>query len=80
MHFSIKRHTLTLSPLIKNYYLFGQKIVINDETGPYSVSEDVEKLPPTLRNSSAPNITFDFEPVLSIANGTPVVEGCGLKP
>ncbi|MGY0615696.1 hypothetical protein [Vibrio sp. FJH11] len=49
--------------------------VRGDDPAPYSISEDVASLTPTWMNTSAYNITFDVESVLSEENGAPVVKG-----
>ncbi|MFN1550068.1 hypothetical protein [Vibrio natriegens] len=49
--------------------------VRGEDPAPYSISEDVASLTPTWMNTSAYNITFDVESVLSIEDGAPVVEG-----
>ncbi|AXT70514.1 hypothetical protein [Vibrio sp. dhg] len=49
--------------------------VRGEDPAPYSISEDVASLTPTWMNTSAYNITFDVESVLSEENGAPVLEG-----
>ncbi len=49
--------------------------VRGEDPAPYSISEDVASLTPTWMNTSAYNITFDVESVLSIEDGAPVVDG-----
>ncbi|WP_423840361.1 hypothetical protein ONE56_05405 [Vibrio mytili] len=49
--------------------------VRGEDPAPYTISEDVASLTPTWTNTSAYNITFDVESVLSMVNGAPVIEG-----
>ncbi|WP_329345874.1 hypothetical protein, partial [Vibrio natriegens] len=43
--------------------------VRGEDPAPYSISEDVASLTPTWMNTSAYNITFDVESVLSMVDG-----------
>ncbi|EPM42724.1 hypothetical protein M272_22985 [Vibrio natriegens NBRC 15636 = ATCC 14048 = DSM 759] len=61
---------------VKFNVLVPNVVPTEDGTLPsYKVSEDVDNLTPTWMNTSAYNITFDVESVLSELNGAPVVEG-----
>lgn len=49
--------------------------VRGEDPAPYSISEDVASLTPTWMNTSAYNITFDVESVLSMVDGAPMIDG-----